>query len=116
MFKSLKKIIQNIQTAEESKKKRWLIILSAIAMILVIGSWVAYLNKTIVNLNPAGSTQENNQSPVQISKESPWQTFLTGLKTVTGQINELIVMTRKITIEANNPDSATSSDGIIPQQ
>jgi len=112
MFKNLKNFIQNLQAAEETKKKRWLFLLSAIAMILIIGSWSVYLNKTIVNLGPA---EPNNQPAAKISKESPWQVFLTGFKTIISQIKELIAATRKISIEGNNPNFAPNSEEIIPQ-
>ncbi|MEK7624314.1 MAG: hypothetical protein AAB404_01115 [Patescibacteria group bacterium] len=114
MFKNLKKVVQNIQTADETKKKRWLFVLSALAMIIVISSWVVYLNKTIVNLGPAES-EKNNQPLVKIPKESPWQVFLTGLKIITSQIKELVATTREISIESGAVDFATSSEKISPK-
>ena len=116
MLENLKKIVQNIQAASETKKKRWLFILSALAMMLVVGFWVAYLNKTIVNLGPAEPAESTNQPPIQISKESPWQVFVTGLKAVTSQIKDLIAATRKITVEANPSNSTSSPEKIIPKQ
>lgn len=110
MLKNLKKILQNIQTADETKKKSWLFILTAIAMILIIGSWVIYLNKTIANSGQAAKTEStDNQSPIQTSKESSWRVFLAGFKTIIGQIKELVTAARKISLEINNPDFATSS-------
>ncbi len=102
MFKNLKKIIQNIQAADEAKKKRWLFILSATTMILVISFWAVYLNKTIINLGPKAATEStDNQSSVQTSKESSWRVFLNGLKTIASQIKELITATRNISIDIN---------------
>jgi len=102
MFKNLKKIIQNVQTADEAKKKRWLFVLSAITMILVIGFWAFYLNKTITSLrSPETAESADNQPSIQDSKESAWQTFLTGFETLTSQIKELITATRNISIETN---------------
>lgn len=105
MFESLKKIIQNIQAADEAKKRLWLYILSAIAMILVISGWVVCLNKTIVSLNPEKTTTEAtepaNPTETQEPKESPLKVFMTGLKTITGQIKELITTTREISVENN---------------
>ncbi len=116
MLENLKKIVQNIQAASETKKKRWLFVLSALAMILVVGFWVAYLNKTIVNLGPAEPTESTNQPSIQISKESPWQVFVTGLKAITSQIKDLIAATHKISIEVNSSNSTSSSEEIIPKQ
>ena len=47
MFENLKKFIQGLRTADETKKKRWLFILSALSMILIISFWAIYLNKNI---------------------------------------------------------------------
>jgi len=105
MLENFKKTIQNIQTAEDSKKKRWLFILSALAMILVIGVWTIYLNKIIVNLGPAETEKKTSQQQsIQIPEESSWQIFIAGLKTISSQIKELIAQTREISIEANNPN------------
>lgn len=116
MLENLKKIVSNIQAASKTKKKRWLFVLSALAMVLVVSFWITHLDKTIVGLGTLEPTQPNNQSQVQISKESPWQVFVTGLKAVTGQIKDLINTTRKITIEANSSDSTSTLGEIIPQQ
>ncbi len=111
MLKNLKKILQNIQAADETEKKHWLFILSAIAMILVIGFWAIYLNKTIANSGQTAATEPaNDQLSVQTPKESPWQVFLTGFKTIVGQIKELITTARKISVETtDNPNFTTSS-------
>jgi flagellar basal body-associated protein FliL len=115
MLENLKKIVSNIQAASETKKKRWLFILSVLIMVLVVSFWMAYLNKTIVNLGTTEQAESNNQ-PQQISKESPWQVFITGLKTVTTQIKDLINTTRKITIETNPSNTTSTLEEIIPQQ
>ena len=50
MLKMWKKIINqlgNIQNSDEATKKRWLIVSSAIAMVLVISLWLVYINWTI---------------------------------------------------------------------
>lgn len=99
MFKDLKNFIKNLQAAKETTKRRWLFVLSAVAMILVIGSWTLYLNRTIVNL---GET-EKNSSPTKISQESSWQVFLTGLKMIASQIKEKFTAGRQIYIEPPQP-------------
>ncbi len=114
MLKNLRKFFQNIQAADETKKKRWLFILSAIAMILIISFWAIYLNKTIVNSGQVATAEPtDNQASAQTPEESPWQVFLTGFKAIVGQIKELITVARKISVETVNPDFATSSPGIL---
>jgi len=114
MFENLKKFIQGLRTADETKKKRWLFILSALSMILIISFWAIYLNKTIVNLGPT-EPKKTGQSSIQISKESPWQVFLTGSKIIIGQIKELMTATREISIEGNSSNFATSSEAVSPE-
>lgn len=114
MFENLKKFIQGLQAADETKKKRWLFILSALSMILIISSWAIYLNKTIVNLGPTES-KKTGQSSIQISKDSPWQVFLTGSKIIISQIKGLMTTTREISIEGDTPNVATSSEAISPE-
>jgi len=99
MFKNLKKFIQNLQTAEESRKKRWLFILSSAAMILVISAWAVYVNKTIVNLGTAESTE---RPTAKTASEPFWQVFSTGIKTIADQIKNLIKTSREISIEGNS--------------
>ncbi|MDP3052782.1 MAG: hypothetical protein Q8N22_02400 [bacterium] len=114
MLKNLRKILQNIQAADETKKKHWLFILSAIAMILIISFWAIYFNKTIINSDQAAATEPaDNQSSAQTPKESSWQVFITGFKTIVGQIKELITAARKISVETDNPNFTTSSPGIL---
>ena len=97
MFKNLKIFIQNLQAAEENKKKRWLFILSSAAMILVISAWLVYVNKTIVNLGALESTEP--PTAPKTTEESFWQVFSTGIKTITDQIKNLIKTGREISIE-----------------
>lgn len=103
MFKNLKNFIQNLQTAGESRKKRWLFILSGVAMILVISVWALYINRTIVNLGTAESTE---RPTAETASEPFWQVFSTGIKTITDQIKNLIKTGREISIEGNSSDFA----------
>jgi Tfp pilus assembly protein PilO len=88
MFESLKKFIVNLQKADEARKKRWLFILSALAIIVVVGGWVIYINKSVANLEITKTTEQ-----------SSWQVFQTGLKTIISQIKNLITASREISIE-----------------
>ena len=76
-------------------------------MIIVISSWVVYLNKTIVNLGPAES-EKTISHWLKFPKNPPGK-FLTGLKIITSQIKELVATTREISIESGAVDFATSS-------
>lgn len=90
MFENLKKFIKNLQAADEARKKRWLFVLSAMMMIVVVGIWGLYIKKNIPNL----------EISEEISKQSSWQVFQKGLETVISQIKNLINAGREISIEA----------------
>lgn len=72
MFKSLKKYLKKIQNSDEATKKRWLIVSSAIAMVLVISLWLVYINWTIKSVGD--NVEKQNLEP------GFWQIFKTGLK------------------------------------
>ena len=100
MFNKLKKKLAEIQNSDEQTKKRWLIGMSAIAMVIVVGLWLIYVNSTIESL---GGSQEVSKSSDSIGF---LQVFETGLKVVGKSVkNEVknliskIIGERTITIE-----------------
>jgi uncharacterized oligopeptide transporter (OPT) family protein len=74
MFERLRKLLNNIQNSDESVKKRWLIASSALAMILVIGLWLVYMNWALNSFDKTAQKQE--------SETGFWQIFKTGLNVV----------------------------------
>ncbi|MDP3015351.1 MAG: hypothetical protein Q8N28_03020 [bacterium] len=72
MFKKLNKFIGKIQNSDEATKKRWLIVSSAIAMVLVISLWLVYINWTIKAVGDNVGKQD--------MEPGFWQIFKTGLK------------------------------------
>jgi hypothetical protein len=87
MFEGLKNFIENLQTANESRKKRWLLFLSALAMVTIIGLWLIYINSDMI------ANSEINL------KQSSWQIFKTGAKTIISRIKDFIEASRIISIE-----------------
>ena len=43
--------IQNLQNSDEPTRKKWLIILTAVTMVIVIGFWSVYINYRIQDVN-----------------------------------------------------------------
>ena len=72
LWQKLNKFIKKIQHSDEATKKRWLIVSSAIAMILVISLWLVYINWTIKAVGDNVEKQE--------LEPGFWQIFKTGLK------------------------------------
>ena len=81
-------------------------------MILIIGFWAVYLNKTIVNLGPAKSEKITNRQ-FKLPKNL-LASFLTGFKIIISQTKALITATREISIEGGASNFATSSEAISP--
>ncbi|MEK7634670.1 MAG: hypothetical protein AAB396_02210 [Patescibacteria group bacterium] len=51
MFEKLKNKLKQIQESDEATKKKWLIIMTAVAMIIVISLWLVYINYSIKSVN-----------------------------------------------------------------
>jgi hypothetical protein len=64
----MSKWLEKLQNADETRKKRWLIGLSAAAMLIIVALWIFYLKMTIDNV---GKVEE---SPSGITfREVLWQ-------------------------------------------
>ena len=97
MRQFLKNKLEEIRGSDQKNKKRWLVAISAVTMIVVIGLWLIYLNQII-------------KSPVteQLPDTSVgnWQIFKNGLKVVFESVRDYlsslvskITSSRIITIE-----------------
>lgn len=80
MWQKLKKQLEKIQNSDETTKKRWFIGTTAVAMILVVGLWLIYINSTINSLN----SNSQNQGPTT----EFWPILKTGLIVVGRSIKE----------------------------
>ena len=92
MWRKLNKFIGKIQNSDEATKKRWLIVSSAIAMVLVISLWLVYINWTIKSVGD--NIEKQNLEP------GFWQIFKTGLNMISESIwNGIKNIVSKITGE-----------------
>ena len=88
MFKNF---IEKLQNSDESVKIRWLIGLSAVAMVIIVSFWLVYLNYSI----KTAWDSENQKSEIEF-----WQIFKTGLKVAGISIkNNIKIFTSKISSE-----------------
>lgn len=76
MFQKIKNWLIKIQNSDEKTKRRYLMITSAITMILIISLWLIYLKSTISGVNQEIVNQTSNTQF--------WQVFKNGLN-ITGQ-------------------------------
>jgi len=76
----IRELLTKIQNSDEKTKRRYLIIMSAITMILIIVLWLIYLKSTI-----QGVSQETvSQTP----NTQFWQVFKNGLSITSQSIKE----------------------------
>ncbi|KKR89204.1 MAG: hypothetical protein UU85_C0004G0044 [Candidatus Wolfebacteria bacterium GW2011_GWA2_42_10] len=74
----MKNFFKKIQAADESVKKRWLFIMSAVSAVIVIGFWLIYLRYSIEAVG-------NHSDKAEIGF---WRIFKTGLKAIAIQVKE----------------------------
>lgn len=83
-----KNFIEKLRNSDESAKMRWLIGLSAVAMVVIVSFWLVFLNYSI---KTAGSS-ENQKSEIGF-----WRIFKAGLKVAGSSIkNNIKKFTSKI--------------------
>lgn len=90
----IRKFIEKLQNADEARKKRWLIGLSAAAMILIVGLWVIYLNFVLDKIG-----EPKQEAPSAPSGAGFWQVMRTGAGKAINYITGIIGTERTITIE-----------------
>lgn len=115
-----KEFVHRLQRLEDKEKKRWLIGLTAIAMILFFALWITYIDfvglPTIVpkNKNVAAKTE-----PAEVQQESLIKIFQRGWKEIGGQINDNINKTKELIneqvaktneIDFNKNNTASTTD------
>ena len=67
----LKNKLKEIQTSDQKTKRRWLVIMTALVMVIVISLWLVYLNQ-IVRPSPQESLPDTSAGN--------WQIFKNGLR------------------------------------
>lgn len=75
MWEKLRRQIEKIQNSDETIKRRWLVGMTALAMVLVITLWLLYMNFTIKSI----SFSQNDFSQNQDHQTGSWEIFKTGL-------------------------------------
>ncbi|MBI3589320.1 MAG: hypothetical protein HY093_02810 [Candidatus Liptonbacteria bacterium] len=54
----MKKFLEKIQLAEDGKKKRWMILVTLVAMMVVVYIWLAYFNNLLADLSRPATVEE----------------------------------------------------------
>lgn len=102
MFESLKNKLKKIQNSDEKTKKRWVIGMSVLAMVLIIGFWTAYLKFYFPGKLETGENGKIDN--YDFGKE--WQS----IKGVFGDIKEKI---KDLENRSNPPTSETNTSESI---
>ena len=88
MWSALKKFIATVQNSEEAVRRRWLILLSGVSMLAVIGLWVFYFNLIVKPVEP--------EKPVaETARPGFAQIFGAGFKVVLSQLKDTTSGTMK---------------------
>jgi hypothetical protein len=97
MLQKIQNFLKELREKDEPVKKRWLIIFSAGAMVIVIGLWSLYFNVTIQNFN---------EPKQQVQKTGFWEIFKNGLSIASKEaglkLSELTASLRNITAKTNS--------------
>lgn len=86
MPKGLTKFIAELRASDEARKKRYLIMGSAVTMSAVILLWIGYLNISVQNI---GNTARADDAP-EMQKNDFWGTMKRGSAILYSQIADLI--------------------------
>ncbi|HEY4523964.1 MAG TPA: hypothetical protein VJK04_03790 [Candidatus Paceibacterota bacterium] len=86
MPQGLKNFIAELRTSGEARKKRYLVIGSAITMSVVVFLWMGYLN---INVQNVSDTERTDAAP-EIQKNDFWETMKRGSAILYDQIADLI--------------------------
>ena len=89
MIGKIKNFIVKLQNLDETAKKRWLIIFSAVAMLAVISLWALYVNLSIADVN--SSPLAKNEKSVKNPEPDLGQIWGAGLTKIGGEIKDKIV-------------------------
>lgn len=102
MIRKINEFLEKIRNSEDNVKKRWLVVLSGGAMLIVLSLWVVYFNLTL----PRTSSPQQNQltkSATDIKRESKLaeikRNLLSGLSVVKEK-----VFNRKNSISLSNEE------------
>ncbi len=89
IYKSSQRYLRELRRAPEPRKRRWLIVSSTLAMLLVLGLWVIYLNLTLPTLPPVSANATTTEPATTGSQgESFFETFGRGLQITAGNLGQ----------------------------
>ncbi len=89
MFGKLKNKLKQIQEGDEKIKKRWIIMMSFLAMAAIIGVWVMYLNL-------AATTEQSRLSEKpEFNWEKEWLNFKEKISEAKNKIGDLNIFFNK---------------------
>jgi len=119
-IQKLKEFIQRLQRLEDGQKKKWLIGLTVIVMIAIIGLWLIYLATVgLPAIAPKNKKSAENAAAAP-KEDSSWEILKRGWKEISNQagenfkkagnlINEQIEKSNEIILNNNATSSATTT-------
>ncbi|SRR6056297_1189311 len=93
IIEGINRKIRKIRHSDQKTKRNWLILSTTIAMILIIGLWVWYINFTvsgISDINKESNSSENNDVETGIDKPEAVNVFIRGFVVIKNAITQKI--------------------------
>jgi signal transduction histidine kinase len=108
MIRTVTHFFLDLQKSDERTKKRWLVILAATTMLIVIILWVMYINITIQNLG------DRESSAAQSDFSATFQTgSLILVKEIGAKLNELAYRLRSLAETTNSITIQPASVNVV---
>ncbi|MFH0712630.1 MAG: hypothetical protein V2A55_02140 [Candidatus Jorgensenbacteria bacterium] len=113
--------LRKIQRFDEKKKKRYLVVLSFLAMIVVVGLWFSYLQVTL----PHPASVETENIPAETAAEKNENSFfrtigrgakniLDGLKNQFAEFKTNLSQVKEFSIEGGGTDFSSNDEPVKP--
>ena len=102
MNTKIKNFFLDLRQSDEETKKRWLVILTSAAMILIISFWIIYLNLTIKNLSQKEENAGQFWGTMKVGLGVIYQKTASELSQASANLQEILKKTNSVTIQSEN--------------
>ena len=105
MFKIMNAFIQRIQQSDETTKRFWLVVFSAVTMVVVVGLWAVYAKITLPTTTPIPDVSAQIEN-TDAKAPGFFSIFAAGLKIIYDKVQSLVSaqVAAKHDIVIENPD------------
>lgn len=102
MLTKIQNFFLELRQSDQENKKRWLVILTSAAMILIISFWIIYFNLTIKNLSQKEESASQFWETMKVGLGVIYQKTASELSRASANLQEILKKTNSVTIQAEN--------------